>query len=137
MPFDIERVDYYETTVEGHAAEASRLLSVFAGAGVSLLAYRAVPLDPKRTRFTLLPDDGPKMNDGATKAGLQLDGPHPALYVRGNDESGALADIFERLGQVGIGPCESSGLADINGGYGVVLYLEGEDHERAIAALEG
>ncbi len=136
MAFDIKRVEYYNTTVEGHAGEASRLLSAFADAGVSLLAYKAAPVDPRHTRFTLLPDDGSKMNDKATKAGLKLEGPHPALYVRGDDQSGALADIFEKLAQARIGLCKSSGLADIKGGYGVVLYLEGEDRERAIAALQ-
>lgn len=137
MAFDVKRVEYYNATVEDHAGEASRLLSVFAGLGVNLLAYKAVPLEPKRTRFTLLPDDGSRMTAGAKKAGLNLDGPHSALYIQGDDESGALAGIYEKLSQAGIDVCESSGLAGIRGSYGVILYLEEEDYERAIAALEG
>ena len=136
MAFDIERVEYYNATVEGHAGEASRLLSLFAEAGVSLLAYKAAPLEGMRTRFTLLPDDASRMGNGASKAGLSLDGPYPALYVRGDDQSGALADIFEKLGQAQIGLSESTGLADIKGGYGVLLYLDREDCERAVAALQ-
>ena len=45
MAFDIKRVEYYNTTVEGQAGEASKLLSLFADVGVSLLAFKAVPLD--------------------------------------------------------------------------------------------
>lgn len=136
MAFDIKRVEYYNTTVEGQAGEASKLLSVFAGVGVSLLAFKAVLLEPGRTRFTLFPNDGVKMTDGAKKAGLKLDGPYSALLIEGDDESGALADIYEKLSQADIHVDESSGIADIKGGYGVVLYLKPEDCEKAAAALE-
>jgi hypothetical protein len=136
MALDIKRVEYYSTTVEGHAGEGSRLLSLFADVGVNLLAFKAVPLDPMHTQFTLFPNDGLKMVDGAKKAGLKLDGPHFALLIQGDDESGALADIYEKLSQAGINVRESSGIADIKGSYGVILYLEQEDCEKALAALE-
>ncbi len=136
MAFDIRRVEYYHVTVEDHAREGSKLLSLFAGVGVSLLAFKAAPLGSRRTRFTLFPNDGLKMVDGAKKAGLELEGPHSALLIEGDDESGALADIYERLCQADIPVDESSGIADIRGGYGVVLYLKQEDCEKAVAALE-
>ncbi len=136
MAFDIKRVEYYNLTVEDHAREGSRLLALFAGAGVSLLAFKAVPSEPGCTRFTLFPDDGLKMTAGAKKAGLELDGPHPALLIQGDDESGALADIYEKLSQADIKVDESSGIADIRGSYGVILYLKREDCEKALAALE-
>ena len=136
MAFDIKRVEYYNTTVEDQAGAASKLLSLFAGVGVSLLAFKAVPVEPRSTRFTLFPDDGLKMTAGAKKAGLKLDGPHPALLIQGDDESGALADIYEKLSQADIHVSESGGIADIKGGYGVILYLKPEDCEKAVAALE-
>lgn len=137
MAFDIKIVEYYNTTVEGHVGEGSKLLSVFADVGVNLLAFKAVALEPMRTQFTLFPDDGLKMTDGAKKAGLNLDGPHSALLIKGdNDESGELAGIYEKLSQVDINVSESSGIADIKGSYGVILYLDQEDCEKAVAALE-
>lgn len=137
MALDIKKVEYYNTTVEGHVGEGSKLLSVVADSGVNLLAFKAVALEPMRTRFTLFPDDGLRMKDGAKKAGLNLDGPYAALLIKGdNDESGELADIYEKLSQANINVCESSGLADIKGSYGVILYLEQEDCEKAAAVLE-
>jgi hypothetical protein len=136
MALDIKRVEYFDTTVKGHAGEGSRLLSLFADAGVNLLAFKAVPLEPMHTQFTLFPDDGLKMIGGAKKAGLELDGPHSALLIQGDDESGALADIYEKLSLADITVNESSGIAGIKGGYGVILYLEQEDCEKAVAALE-
>ena len=85
MAFDIKRVEYYNITVEDHAGEGSKLLSLFASVGVNLLAFKAVPLEPMRTQFTLFPNDGLKMTDGAKTAGLELDGPHAALFIKGYD----------------------------------------------------
>jgi hypothetical protein len=136
MAFDIKRVEYYNITVGEHAGEGAKLLSLFAGVGVNLLAFKAVPLEPRHTQFALFPNDGSKMTEGAKKAGLELDGPHSALLIQGDDESGALAEIYEKLSQADIVVNESSGIADIKGGYGVVLYLGQQDREKAVAALE-
>ncbi len=135
MSLEIKRVEFYNFTVGEKAGDASKLLSVFASAGVSLLAFKAVPVESRRIRFTLFPNDGSKMIAGAKKAGLDLDGPHSALLIKDNDESGALADIYKKLAQAGFNIPESSGIADINGGYGVVLYLEQADCEKALAVL--
>ncbi|MBN1538185.1 MAG: hypothetical protein JW908_15715 [Anaerolineales bacterium] len=136
MTLDIKKVEYYNTIIGDHAGEASKLLSVFAGVGISLLAFKAVPLEPGQAKFSLFPNDGVKMTEGAKKAGLTLDGPHSALLIEGDDESGALADIYEKLSEANIKLNESYGIADIKGSYGVVLYLEREDCEKALAALQ-
>ncbi len=136
MALDIKRVEYYNLTVEDQAGSGSKLLSLFAGVGVNLLAFKAVPLEPRRIQFTLFPNDGLKLTAGAKKAGLELDGPHAALLIQGDDESGALADIFEKLAQAEIHVTEASGIADIKGGYGVILYLKPGDYEKAVTALE-
>ncbi|RPI05218.1 MAG: hypothetical protein EHM64_07260 [Ignavibacteriae bacterium] len=75
MALEIKKIDYYNITVDGDAGEGFRLLSVFAGAGVNLLAFKAVPAVPGRTRFSVFPDDSSKLKKGAEKSGLKLDGP--------------------------------------------------------------
>jgi hypothetical protein len=135
MSLEITRVDYYKVTVEEHVAEGSAMLATIVGAGVDFLAYKAVPLGAARTRFTLFPVDGSRLMDGAAKAGLEVDGPHPAVLIVGDERPGALADIYGRLARAGISVEESCGIAHINGGYGVVLCLRPEDCDRAITAL--
>ena len=136
MALDIKSVEYYNITVAGHAGEGAKLLAVFASVGVNLLAFKAVPAKPMQTRFSLFPDDGSKLNAGAEKAGLELDGPYAALIIKGyDDESGELAGIYEKLAKAKIEISESSGIADIQGSYGVVLYLAQEDCKAAMAAL--
>ena len=136
MALDIKKLEYYNITVEDHAPEGAKLLSLFANVGISWYAFKAVTLEPKCTRFSLFPNDGFKMIMGAKNAGLSLDGPYPALMIKDSDESGALADIYEKLAQAGIDVNESSGIADINGGYGVILYLNKADCEKAMKVLE-
>ena len=136
MALDIKKVEFFDTTVEGHAGKCSKLLSLFAAAGVNLLAYKAVPAGPGRTRFSLFPNDPTKMTAGAQEAGLKLDGPNTAILIKGyNDESGALAGIFDKLSRADIMVPESSGFADIRDSYGVVLYLDQADCEKALAVL--
>jgi hypothetical protein len=136
MALDIRQVEYFKTVVDGHIADGSRLLSIIAGAGVSFNAFKAVPLDPMRTQFSLFPMDSAKMTDGAEKAGLKLDGPYSAILIKGDEKSGALSDIYQKLSQAGIQVDESSGIADIRGGYGVVLYLKREECDQAMTALK-
>ncbi|GIK41050.1 MAG: hypothetical protein BroJett011_48830 [Chloroflexota bacterium] len=135
MALDIKQVEYYNIIVNDHMADGSRLLSIIAGAGVSFHAFKAVPLGPRRTQFSLFPMDSVKMADGAVKAGLKLDGPYSALLIKGDEKSGALADIYQKLSQAGIQVDESMGIADINGGYGIVLHLKQEECNKAMTAL--
>jgi hypothetical protein len=58
------------------------------------------------------------------------------VLVQGNEQPGALGGIYEKLARAGIAVGESSGIAHINDGYGVVLYLGQEDCIQAAEALE-
>ena len=135
MALKYRKVEYYNVAVQGHIAEGSKLLHAIADAGVDFLAYKATPLGQNRTQFTLFPKDCAIMTAGALKKGLKLDGPYSAVIITGDEEPGALAEIYRKLSQAGIHVEESSGIAHINGGYGVVLHLKQEDCDRAMVAL--
>jgi len=136
MAFNILQVEYYNITVQGQITEASNLISRIAGAGVDFHAFKATPLEPDRTQFTLFAKDSSKMTEGAKKSGLELDGPYSAILIKGDEKAGALADIYERLSKAGIQVDEASGIADINAGYGVILYLKREDCDKAMTVLK-
>ena len=136
MALDIKRIEYYSILINSQINDASKLLSAIVGAGVDFHAFKAIPLGPNRTQFTLFAKDSSKMTDGAKKSGLNLEGPYSALLIKGDEKSGALADIYKKLSQAGIQVDEASGIADINAGYGVILYLKQEDCGKAVTALE-
>ena len=136
MALDILQVEYYNITVEDQITNASKLLSTIAGAGVDFHAFKAIPVKPNRTQFTLFAKDSSKMTEGAKKSGLELDGPYFALLIKGDEKSGALADIYKKLSRAGIQVDEACGIADINAGYGVILYLKQEDCGKAMTVLK-
>ncbi len=136
MALDILQVEYFNITVEDQITNASKLLSTIADAGVDFHAFKSMPVKPNRIQFTLFAKDSSKMLDGAKKSGLELEGPYSALLIKGDEKAGALADIYKRLSQAGIQVGEACGIANINAGYGVLLYLRPEDCGKALTVLK-
>jgi len=135
MAFRIRRAEYFTTTVQDQPGEAYKLLSQLADLGLNLLAFTAIPVESLRAQLTLFPEDPLKMTQAARKAGLVLDGPHPAILVQGDDELGALARIHAKLYEAGVNVYASSGVADGRGSFGYVVYVSPDDYERAVSAL--
>jgi hypothetical protein len=136
MAYTIRRVEYFHSTVVDQPGEAYKVLSALEGLGVDLLAFTAVPVGPDRTQLTLFPADQSKMASEARKAKMELDGPHPALLLQGDDELGALVIVHEKLYRAGVNVYASTGVSDGFGKYGYVIYVRKEDCERAAKALE-
>lgn len=132
----IQRVDYFHTTVGDEPGSAYQLLSWLSEMGINLLAFTGVPFGPLSTQLTIFPEDTKRMQTEAKKAQMQLDGPHPALLVQGDDKLGALAEIHEKLYDAQVHVSASSGVADGQGGYGYIIYVRPEEVERAAAALQ-
>lgn len=135
MAFSVRRAQYFYATVRDEPGEAYRLLRGLADLGTNLLAFTAVPVGPAQTQITIFPEDVPKLESEASRAGLVIDGPYPAILVQGDDELGALSDIHVRLCDANVNVFASSGVSDGKGSYGYVLYVKSEDYERAVAAL--
>ena len=136
MALELLQLECYNVTVEDRTTHAAALISTIASAGVDFHAFKAIPVEPNRTRFTFLAKDSSKLADGAKKSGLDLDGPYSAILIKGDEKAGALAGIYKKLSQAGIQVGEAYGIADIHAGYGVILYLEPEDCRKAMAVLK-
>ena len=136
MAFKIRQADYFYATANDPPEEADKLLSQLAELGINLLAFTAVPVGPMRTQFTIFPDDDAKLINAARLAGLDLDGPHPALLVQGDDELGALASVHGKLQAADVNVYAASGIADGQGAFGYIVYVRPEDFDRAADALD-
>ncbi len=136
MTYEIRQADYFYATVNDPPEEADKLLSHLAQLGINLLAFTAVPVGPMRTQFTIFPEDDAQMMNAARLAGLDLDGPHPALLVQGDDELGALASVHGKLQAAGVNVYATSGIADGRGAFGYIVYVRHEDFEQAASALD-
>lgn len=136
MPYSIRGTQYYRVTVADRPDQAYRLLSSLADRGVNLLAFTAVPSGPDHVQFTIFPETSSLLEAESQRAGLALDGPHPAILVRGDDELGALAKVHQRLADASVAIYASSGLTDGHDSFGYLIYVQEDQFDRAMAALE-
>lgn len=136
MANSIRRAEYFHATIGDQPGEAYRVLSALEGLGVDLLAFTAVPVGPDRTQLTLFPAEPSKMMSEADKAHMELDGPHAALLLQGDDELGALVSVHEKLYRADVNVYAGTCVADGHGKYGYVIYVREDDFERAAKTLE-
>ena len=135
MAYSIRRVDYFYTTVIDQPGESFKLLSLLGELGVDLLAFTAVPTGMVQTQLTIFPADTLKLQSEARKANLELEGPHHAFFVQGDDSLGALTPVHHKLYEADVNVYASNATADGEGSYGYVIYVRPEDVDRAAEAL--
>lgn len=135
MAANIRAVEYFNAHVADRPGSAYGVLSRFADAGVNLLAFSVVPTGPGGAQLVLFPEDGGHLEQIALALGLELEGPHQALLVQGDDELGALARLHQRLAGAGINVFASSGVTDGHGGYGYIIHVRPGEFAAARRAL--
>jgi hypothetical protein len=128
-------VHFFTTTVPGSPESAYGLLAGLAGEGVNLLAFTAIPVGLGATQLVLTPEDDALLVHAAPRLGLALAGPEEGLFVQGDDELGALAQVHERLAEARVQPYASTGIADGRGGFAYVLYMRRSEAASARQAL--
>ena len=69
-------------------ARRTRSSSALAQRGVNLLAFTAVPSGEDRAQFAVFPEDPSQFIAEARAAQIEVEGPHHALLVQGDDELG-------------------------------------------------
>lgn len=135
MAHEIRRVAYFYTQVRDEPGEGYELLARLAQLGIDLVAFTAVPVGPAVTQLAIFPVDDGKLMAESRRAGLKLDGPHPALLVQGDDVIGALVELHEKLAAEGIRVFSSTAVSAGAGRYGYLLYLRPADIEAAASVL--
>ncbi|MFH0944766.1 MAG: hypothetical protein V2A76_06170 [Planctomycetota bacterium] len=135
MSTKIRRIEYYHTTVTDEPGKAYDLLSKLSFAGVSLLAFSAIPVGPKQTQLVLFPDDPAMLLRFAEEVAIELTGPQPVFLIQGDDELGALVKIHQDLSEANVNVYRSGGVTDGKGGYGYLVYVRQADFERAARVL--
>ena len=135
MALRIRRVDYFYLNVKDQPGEAYKLLALLTSRGINLLAFTAVPTGEARAQLTIFPDDPQHLISEARLAGLDIDGPHPALLVQGDDQLVALADVHRRLYDANVNVYAANGVADGRHGFGYLIYVRPDDFDAAAHAL--
>lgn len=135
MYYNINRVDYFYTTVKDQPGEAYKLLSALADLGVNLFAFNAIPLGSAGAQLSLFPEDPTLFISIAKKAGISIEGPNPALLIQGDDEIGVLAEIHQKLFSADINVYAANCVTTGKGTFGYLIYLRPDEYDRALSAL--
>lgn len=135
MGHTIRRVEYFYTSVNDRPGEALRFLNALADLGVNLLAFTAIPTGLHQTQLTIFPADSFRFTEQSGRVGFEVEGPHRAFLVQGEDVPGALVGIHEGLHDAGINVYAATGVSGGKGSFGYVIHVRMTDYEAAAEAL--
>ncbi|MFC1817963.1 hypothetical protein ACFL0B_02565 [Thermodesulfobacteriota bacterium] len=135
MACNISKVEYFKTTIIDRPGEAYKFLSHLSLLRINLLAFSAIPVSATDTQVTVYPENPKFMKNEASRAGLYLEGPHPALLVQCDDRLGALADIHLQIYEADVNVESASGVTDGRGAFGYIIHVKPEDFAKAAEAL--
>jgi hypothetical protein len=94
---EIRQVEHYTASIANKVGEGARVLGTLRDAGVDLIAVWGYPYGKGRAQLEFIPKDGAAFVAAAKQAKLRLR-KSTALYIRGNDRPGAIADIRNSRG---------------------------------------
>lgn len=131
----IKRIDYFYTTVDDKQGKGYWLMELLRQKAVNLIAFTAFPLGGGRSQIDFIPEDSNALVNTFKAAGVTLTGPKRAFLIRGDDEVGALAGLFQKLTSIGVNIHAANGVCNGDGNFGFVLWVKSDDYEAAANAL--
>lgn len=130
----IRRVQYFYVMAPDRPGEGARALEALRAARVNLLAFTGFPAG-KRAQLDFVPEDPAAFRAVARKAKWKVTGPKAAFLIEGDDRTGAMADIYERLAAAKINIVASDAVVAGAGRFGAILWVEPRDVARTAKAL--
>jgi hypothetical protein len=134
MAETIQLVDYFYMEAPDKPGEGARLLALFKGAGVNLLAFSGFPKG-RRAQLDFMPADPAAFKAAAKKNKLKLVGPKKGFLIQGDDRVGALADLLAKLAGAKINVTATDAVCAGAGRYGALLWVKPRDVKRAAKVL--
>lgn len=129
------QIEYFPITVDDKPGVGADLHKRIAKEGVNLLALLAFPAGPGKTQVDFVPENPEAFAKVARKLGLGIGEPKAAFLVQGSDRTGALGEVLERLGSVGINVRATCGIGAGGNRYGAILWVSPAEVEKAARAL--
>jgi hypothetical protein len=135
MPEIIRPVEYFHVMVHNRPGEGYWIYSQIKKAGVGLIGASAFPRPRGRAQVTLIPEDPKALVAAAEDCECELSPVKRAFVLQSDGRIGALADVYGRLERVGIGVVAAHAVSAGEGRWGMMLWVNPADYERAGKAL--
>lgn len=134
MATTIRKTAYYSVPVRNRAGQGAALLNAFAGEGINLLAFTGFP-EAGRAQIDFVPYDAAKFTAAARRLGLKLSTKKTVFVAQGDDKSGAIAKICDKLAQAKINMVAMDAIASGKGRFGAIFWVRPQDVTRASRVL--
>jgi len=127
-------VDYYAVKLADRPGTGARALGVFRRARVALEAVHAFPAG-RSTQMDLVPTRRAAFLRAARAGKLRPSRRKRALLVEGDDRTGALAGVLEKIAAASVNVTAVTGVRAGKGRFGAILWVKPRDLRRAAKAL--
>ena len=131
----IHKIDYYHTTIPDRPGEGLRVLMGLKEAEVNLLACCGFPIGEGKVQLDLVPEYDESFRKAAARMDLPLSEKKHAFLIQGSDRAGAASDTFAKLAARGINVRAAQAISTGQGRWGMILWVDPADHEKASEAL--
>ena len=111
-----------------------KVLNALRDEGVNLSAFVAFPKG-RRAQLDFVPVDQAAFKTAAKKAKVRLIGPKTTFLVKGDERTGAVADIVTKLSGAGINITALHVIIAGAGRYGAILWVKPRDVNKAAKVL--
>jgi hypothetical protein len=134
MAVNVRTADYFYLEVADRAGEGARVLDLLRDAGVNLLALSGFPAG-RRAQIDLVPENPAAFRAAAKGAGWKVTGPKKVFLIDGEDRTGVMAEVMDRLAAAKINVIASQAVCAGAGRFGAILWVAPRDVRRAARTL--
>jgi hypothetical protein len=127
-------VDYYAIQLADRPGTGAQALRALGSARVALEAVHAFP-SGRGVQMDLVPTRGAALVRAARKAKLRLSRRKRALLIEGDDRTGALAGVLEKIAAARVNITAVTGVRAGRGRFGAILWVKPRNLRRAARAL--
>jgi hypothetical protein len=134
MTDTVRKVEYFYIEAPDRPGEGAKVLAALRDAGVNLLAFSGFP-HGRKAQIDFVPENSAKFKAAARKAGLKLSVQKKGFLIQGEDRTGAVAVIMDKLARVKVNVTAIDAVSAGKGRYGAILWVKSADLAKAGRAL--
>ena len=134
MADTVRLVEYFYIKTPQKPGIGASVLNELRQAGVNLLGFSGFP-SGRGAQIDFVPEDAAAFRAAAKNAKWKVSGPKKAFLIAGDDRTGAVADILQKLADAKINVTAVDAACAGAGRYGAILWVAPRDVTRAARAL--
>ncbi len=135
MADTVRKVDYQYVLIADKPGEAFKVAAALKEAGVNLLAFSAFPGPKGKAQAVLVPESLERLQKVAKAQGLEISARKRAFLIQGEDRTGALAEILQKLASAKVNVVATDAVCAGAGRYGCVVWVKPDAYDAAARAL--